>query len=151
MKSNLQCPTDHVTMNENKARVIALFVLVIVTLCLVSGSVFLLILLAIDFLARTLNKPRLSLLGLLSDLIVKNLAIPNKPVDRAPKRFAAGTGLLFTVLIACSLLLKWPIAAGVLSAVLGVFAFLESIFAFCAGCYVYTFLQSVSLSYKKQF
>jgi len=120
-------------------------------LYLISGYLFLLMLLAIDFLVRTLNKPSLSLLGLLSDLVVKNFDIPNKPVDRAPKRFAAGTGLLFTVLIASSLLFKWPIAAVVLSMVLGIFAFLESIFAFCAGCYVYTFLQSVSLSYKKQF
>jgi len=151
MKNSLQCPIDHVTINENKARIIALFVFLIVILYIISGYVFLLILLTIDFLARTLNKPRLSLLGLLSDLIVKNLEIPNIPVDRAPKRFAAGTGLLFTLLIASSLSLNWPIAAVVLSAVLGIFAFLESVFAFCAGCHVYTFLQSVSLFYKKQF
>jgi hypothetical protein len=65
----------------------------------------------------------------------------NKPTDRAPKRFAAGTGLVFSILIVAAALLHLALISLVLTLVLIFFAALESLAGFCAGCYVYSFLK----------
>lgn len=138
MKSDLQCPIDFVPMNENKARVTAFFVMALAIAFWMSGLWAIYLFLLIDFALRAFNIGKYSLLAFCADAVIKQLKIKNKPVDRGPKRFAAGVGMIFSAaILAC-----WPfhqnIIALILNGVLIVFAFLESILAFCAGCYVYT-------------
>jgi hypothetical protein len=76
----------------------------------------------------------------MSDAIIKQLKIKNKPTDRAPKRFAAGVGLIFTIGILILALLHLGTATVIVTAVLLIFAFLESFVGFCAGCYIYSIL-----------
>jgi hypothetical protein len=71
-------------------------------------------------------------------VVIKQLKIKNKPVDRAPKRFAAGMGLVFTIAILSAGFFHFAILSNVLVVTLCVFAMLESFAAFCAGCYVYS-------------
>jgi len=80
-----------------------------------------------------------------SDAVIKQLNIKNKPVDRAPKRFAAGVGLVFTAAILAVFLLAVPLAPMILAVIMALFALLESFFGFCAGCYVYDFGKKISL------
>jgi hypothetical protein len=126
-------------MNENKARLTAFFVMVLAVLFMLTSYWAIILFLAVDFFLRAFNWGAYSLLGVLSDQVIRLFKIKNKPVDRAPKRFAAGVGLAFSMAILLLLFFGFPITAGVVACALIFFAFLESAMAFCAGCYVYSF------------
>jgi len=140
MADHLQCPIDNISVNENQARVTAYQVMYITVAWLIAGWWPVMAFLAIDFFLRAANLGRFSLLNIVSIYIIKKLGIEYKPVDRAPKRFAALTGLLFSIAILLLSLLKADLPAELLAYVLGLFAALEAVLGFCAGCYVYTFL-----------
>lgn len=143
-KYELQCPVDHVKINENKARLIALVVLVVGISFLLSGFFPLLILLVCDFLLRVTAFSWLSPAAFLADIIIKIFGISEKPVDRAPKRFAAFMGLVFVIAITGFALFSWNVLVLIFSVALCFFAFLESFLAICVGCYVYSFLQIIT-------
>lgn len=145
MKEIPVCPVDKVSVNENKTRVVAFFVLLIVIAYLLTGYLYLIIFLAPDFLLRATSLGKISPLGLLADFVVSVFNINDKPTDRAPKRFAAATGLVFSVLIIAAALLHLNLLAMVLTVILAFFALLESAAGFCAGCYVYAILINVGL------
>jgi bifunctional ADP-heptose synthase (sugar kinase/adenylyltransferase) len=147
-KNEIQCPVDFVSMNENKARLAALFVLLLATVFLITGLWYIMALLVVDFLLRANNLGKYSLLAILSDAVIKQLKIKNKPTDRAPKRFAAGVGLVFTIGILMLTLLHLDTATLLVTLVLALFAFLESFVGFCAGCYVYSMLQKLANTFK---
>lgn len=134
----MKCPVDFIPINENKARLTAFFVLVLSIAYLVSGFWLLMAFLMVDFTSRVLNLGKYSLLGFLSDAVIKQLKIRNKTVDRAPKRFAAGVGLVFTTSILVAFFTDQMILAYSLACVIVLFAFLESFMGFCAGCYIYS-------------
>lgn len=136
---NLDCPIDGVQVNENKIRLIAGFVLLTALLYLLTGWGWLLVLLVIDFGLRVFKLPKFSPLGKAADFVVGQLRLPFKGTDQAPKRFAAGIGLIFSITIL--LLHGLGINTFLLTSTLIVFALLESFAGFCAGCYVYTFLK----------
>jgi len=138
MNEEIDCPVDLVMVNENKVRLVALLVLFITVIFLLTSLWYLIAFLAIDFFLRAFKWGNYSLLGIVADQIVYLLKIKNKPVDRAPKRFAAGMGLVITCGILLLLLFDFKITAGLLATVLIFFAFLESVLGFCAGCYVYS-------------
>jgi hypothetical protein len=50
MSEDLQCPIDHVKVNENKVRVVALLVLLLGAGFLLTGYNFIILLLLVDFL-----------------------------------------------------------------------------------------------------
>jgi hypothetical protein len=148
MKTELECPVDFVVINENKARMTAFFVFVLAIIFLIIHLWIIPAFLVADFFIRANNWGKYSLLGILSDAIIKQVGIKNKPTDRAPKRFAAGVGLVFTVFILAATLLQLITLALVLTYVIVLFAFLESFVGFCAGCYVYTILKKISKPLK---
>ena len=145
MKDEIYCPVDLVVINENKARFTAFFVLVLTVVFLITNLWFIVVYLAIDFFLRMKNQGKYSLLGILSDALIKQLQIKNKPTDRGPKRFAAGVGLFFSTLILVLVTLHLPLYENIAAFILAFFAFLESFTGFCAGCYVYTFLKKLSI------
>ena len=138
MNSKLECPVDFVTVNENKVRTTAFLVMALTIGFMFTSWWPIIAFLAIDFFLRAFKWGQYSPLGFISDQLVKVLHIGVKPVDRAPKRFAAGVGLGFTVTMLVLLGIGFPITAGLLACVLIIFAFLESVLGFCAGCFVYT-------------
>jgi len=139
MATELECPVDFITVNENKVRLTALLVFILAVVFLFTGNWIIPAFLIADFALRAFKLGRYSLLNLISDLLVKIFSIPAKPIDQAPKRFAAKIGLLFAIAITALQLLNNSPAALILAGVLTLFAFLESFLGFCAGCYVYTF------------
>jgi hypothetical protein len=147
---NVQCPVDFVLMNENKARITALFVFILGTVFLITGLWIIIVFLILDFFLRANNWGKYSLLAILSDAVIKQLNIKNKPTDRAPKKFAAGVGFVFTIGILILTLSHNSILTIVVTSVLLLFAFLESFLGLCAGCYVYTILQKVNKSLKNK-
>jgi hypothetical protein len=134
----MDCPVDFIKINENKARLIAFFVLILTLVYLKTGFWLIMAFLLVDFVIRATNLGKYSLLGFISDAVVKQLKIKPKPVERAPKRFAAMIGVVFTASILVLYILQLHNVAFSLAALLSVFAFLEAFFAFCAGCYAYS-------------
>jgi hypothetical protein len=145
MNNDLDCPVDFIPINENRARMVALLVLILVVLCFDTVNWLIAAFLFVDFTLRSFNLNAYSPLAIIARVLIKLLQIKNKPVDRAPKRFAAFIGLSFMLMILLALLTGFIITAKVLLVVLMVFAALESIAGFCAGCYVYTYLKRFGL------
>jgi hypothetical protein len=126
------------TVNEKAARVVAGGVGIVALVTLASGWHWLLVPLALGFLARVLTGPRLSPLAQLATRVVAPRLGAPKLVPGPPKRFAQSIGLTITaVAAAASLWLNRPEVASGLLAVLVVFAALESVVGFCAGCWLF--------------
>jgi hypothetical protein len=142
---NIECPVDFVMINENQARLNALQTLAWVIIWFISGYFIIPALLAIDFLLRATNQGKYSPLNILSNFLIKRFAVANKPVDRAPKRFAAWLGFFFSAAIAILSVLGLGIAAEIVASLLLTCAALEAFANFCVGCHVYTFLISFRL------
>lgn len=127
-------------VNEKAARTVAAGVLLLALVTLLTGWWWLLVPLVYGFAARVLAGPRFSPLGQLATrLVAPRLGAP-KLVPGPPKRFAQGIGLTFTVLASALAVVGLTTAAGVVIGVLALFAALESVLGFCAGCTVFGYL-----------
>ncbi|GAB3747604.1 DUF4395 domain-containing protein [Microlunatus parietis] len=133
-------------VNEKAARVVAGGVVVLAALTLITGWHWLIVLLAIGFAARVAAGPRFSLLGrLATQVIAPRLGLP-KFVPGPPKRFAQAIGLVLTTAAAVlSLGFGLTLAGTVLIAILLIFAALESVVGFCAGCWLFALLMRTGI------
>lgn len=150
MATELECPVDFITVNENKVRLTALNVFLLAVVYIIIPGWIIPAFLTIDFFLRGYNFGKYSLLNMLSEKEVQLFGIKTKPIDQAPKRFAAKIGFIFSVAILAATIFNYGTAAIVLAMVLTLFAFLESFIGFCAGCYVYTFYIKLFGTTKKQ-
>lgn len=129
-------------VNEVAARLVAGMVMVLTLTIILTNMYWLIFLLAYGFLARVLTGPKLSPMGLLATrVLVPMLGNRKKMVAGPPKRFAQSIGLLFSV---TALLMIYgfalpDVAEGVMI-VLVIFAAMESLLGFCAGCFVFGYL-----------
>ncbi|MGZ3750327.1 MAG: DUF4395 domain-containing protein [Mucilaginibacter sp.] len=139
MNTDLHCPVDFVTINENQARLTALQVVLLTGVWIFLGYFIIPLLLTIDFFLRVYNFSKYSILNRFSIFLIKMFVIPNKPVERAPKRFAALAGFIFALSILVLSLTNITLPAKIVAALLFVFASLEAFAGFCAGCHVYSF------------
>ncbi len=132
-------------VNEKVARVVASGVAILALITLATGWLWLLVPLAIGFAARVTSGPRFSLLGRAAVHIAPRLG-PPRFVPGPPKRFAQGIGFTITTVAAVAGLGIGAngVALG-LTAVLLVFATLESVFNFCAGCWLFYVLMRAGL------
>ncbi len=124
-------------VNEKAARVVAGGVAVIGLVTLATGWYWLLVPLALGFLARVLTGPRLSPLGQLATRVVAPRLGTPRLVPGPPKRFAQSIGLACSLAALLSVALGRPGLAAVLLGVLVAFATLESVVGFCAGCWMF--------------
>jgi len=136
----LFCPISPKRVDENVARLTAAFVLAITIVGLSLRSPLLMTGLAVDFALRTFGFARFSPVRAAAQWGRDLLSLKPKPTDAAPKRFAAGIGLLFSSFIAMAFLVDWNVPGLVAGIVLATCAFLESALNFCVGCYVYSLL-----------
>ena len=134
-------------VNEYAARTVAFMVLVLSIMTLIFISPWLSAILLYGFLARVLSGPKLSPMGLLSTkIIVPYLIKKEKLVPGPPKRFAQLIGLIFSTAIFVSIAIyQINVLANTLLIILSIFAFLESILGFCAGCLVFKYLMKFKL------
>ena len=131
------------TVDENAARLVASGVVVMGATVLL-GQRWVLIPLALGFLARVLSGPRFSPLALLvTRVVVPRLVLQGHQVTGAPKRFAQGVGLTFSG----SALVAWALGASAVTTALMVglvaAASLEAVFGLCLGCKMYALLQRI--------
>ena len=133
-------------VNEKAARTVAAVVCALSVLTLATGWYWLLAVLAYGFLARTLTGPTLSPLGrVATSLIGPRLGRP-RPVPGPPKRFAQAIGAVMTSAAAIfALAAHDDTVAIVLLALMIVASGLESIFAVCVGCELFSVLMRLGI------
>ena len=143
MNEKLICPMDFVKVNENQARLNALQVLSLTVAWLITGWLVIPVFLVADFFLRSFDLGKFSILNQISGWGIRYFSLPVKLVDRAPKRFAAYVGLVFSFSIAVLGGLGWQNSAIFLSGTLALCAALEAFAGFCAGCYVHTWMSKM--------
>ena len=131
-------------VNEVAARVVAAGVLVMAVAFLATHQGWILVPLALGFVARVLTGPRLSPLGQFATRVAAP-RLGTKLVPGPPKRFAQGIGAVVTVSAALSWWAGAPAVAYALVGLIVVAATLESVFAFCVGCRVFAVLMRAGI------
>jgi hypothetical protein len=132
-------------VNEKAARVVAGVVLIEVIVTLATGFYWLLIPLAYGFWARVLTGPTLSPLGWVVQRVIAPRLGERRPVPGPPKRFAQAIG---AVMSTTALVLAFAVSHTAADVVLLLFlpaAGLESIFAYCVGCRIFSLLMRVGV------
>jgi hypothetical protein len=140
MNNNAFCPISFTKIDENVARLNGFFTVLILVVFWLTGSVIPVVFLVFDFLARSLEQPKWSLLARISKWILKFASIKPKLVNAGPKLFAARVGLLFSVLVLITAIVGWDVASAIIVLIFGGCALLESAIGFCVACKLYPFL-----------
>ena len=133
-------------VNETSARIVAAGVVVISTIFLLTNSTLVLIALTYGFAARVAAGPTFSPLALLvTRIVTPKLNFNHKFVPGPPKRFAQTIGLTFAASALVLTLLDYSFAANLVIAALIFAATLESVFAICLGCIMFSFLMKLGV------
>ncbi|MEZ4926006.1 MAG: DUF4395 domain-containing protein [Saprospiraceae bacterium] len=148
--STASCPISPDRVNENVARITAFYVILISLLGFITNSAIVFLLLGIDFAIRSFSSGESSPIRFLAKLSARMLNVPAKLTDAAPKKFAAGVGLVFAFVIGLALYAGFPTAAFIAGAILLVCAGLEGFFGFCVGCVVYAKLIAPFLKFPEE-
>ncbi len=127
-------------VNEKAARVVAGGVVVLAVATIVTGWLWLAVVLAAGFALRVASGPRVDPLGRLAARVVAPRLGRPKLVSGAPKRFAQGIGLAFSLAAVVAFAVGAPTVASVVLGVLVLFATLEAGVGFCAGCWMFALL-----------
>ncbi|MFZ9651666.1 MAG: DUF4395 domain-containing protein [Ilumatobacteraceae bacterium] len=132
--------------NETSARLVAAGVVLISTAFLLTNSTLILLALTYGFAARVAAGPAFSPLALLvTRIITPKLNFDHKFVPGPPKRFAQTIGLTFAATALTLSLLDYSLAANLVIAALIFAATLESVFAICLGCIMFSFLMKLGV------
>ena len=134
-------------VNELAARLVAGMVVLLATTFVITGYIPLLWILTYGFAARVLSGPRFSPMGLIATkFLVPNLKLNTNFTPGPPKRFAQTIGLSFCVLATCLSLASGEVGLSrFVISILIVFASLEALLGFCAGCYVFNILIRIGI------
>jgi hypothetical protein len=138
--NQLICPVSPERVDENRVRVTALGVILMMGAYFWTGMVIFPALVALDFYIRAFTRLPYSPISWLASLFVKQMGTQPVWIDKAPKIFAARIGLLLTLVTSAAAFLGWSLTAYLAGSTLVVFAFLECGLNFCAGCWLYTFV-----------
>ena len=137
MKTYAICPISNQKINETVARFNGLFTVLFLIAFALTGNLFIISSLLVDFLLRATNNSKYSVFTILSKSLVKRFSLKERFINAGPKVFAARIGLVFSVSILLTTLLGFEVTSVVLAGVFGICAFLESAFGFCIACEIY--------------
>jgi hypothetical protein len=104
MKTYAICPISNRITNEQVARVNAGLTLLVILGFIITSQIWLIGLLAIDFLFRGLELTGYSPVYFTSKGISGMLGLHQKPINAGPKIFAARIGFMFSTLIVVRLI-----------------------------------------------
>ena len=133
-------------VNETSARLVAAGVVVMGTAYAVTGAAWLLVPLVYGFLARVSTGPAFSPLALLATkVLTPRIKTDHRMVAGPPKRFAQFVGLVFTSTAAVLWLFDFGVASRIVAAALVAAALLESVFAICLGCIMFSWMMRLGV------
>jgi len=101
--------------------------------------IYFVIAIVVDYLIRAFTTLKFSPFSWLAYQITRLVKLQEKQIDKAPKIFAARVGFLFA-LATVVLFYIHPTSSVIIGSLLMGFALLESVFNFCVGCVVYTYI-----------
>jgi hypothetical protein len=140
MFKNVVCPVSNEKVPEHLPRVTAFLNIALIGIYLYYHTPFLLAFLTIDFLVRGYNKPKYSLLNYTARNLSRLLHLKSKPIDKAPKIFAARLGsVMFLSALIVNLMGGIEITY-LITIMVATLSTLECVFNFCVGCYLYNYL-----------
>lgn len=137
--NSIVCPISTEKVNKNVVRINGFIVAATVLIFALTGSVYIIAALMLDFLIRAFTTLKYSPTSRLAYQLSKTFNLKPIPIDKAPKLFASRVGFLFT-LSATLVYFISPVSSLVIALILMSFALLESLFDFCVGCVVYTYI-----------
>ena len=133
-------------VNDYAARTVAGFIFTLALFYIQTQNIYILMFMTYGFLARVITGPSLSPLALLvTKIIIPKIGNPQLDCPGPPKRFAQTIGLVFTGTSLYLVLNGNPLIALYLIGILAVFALLESMLGFCAGCFVFKQMMALGL------
>ena len=133
-------------VNETSARLVAAGVVVLGATFVITGNLWILVVLTYGFVARVLSGPTLSPLGrLTTQVITPRLKVQHRFVPGPPKRFAQGVGAAFTLTASVLMVADVTTLARIVIALLVIAALLEAVFAICLGCIVFGWLMRLGV------
>ena len=139
------CPVSDVKVNEKVVRTIALLVVIVSVTAAYHRFYTLSFLLAIDFALRAFTSGEQSVLRIIAVFISSSLRLKSKPVDGAPKKFAASLGFIFSLSAGVLQLYDLYTVANIVIALLVFCALLEGLLSVCIGCIVYNWLHKLRI------
>lgn len=137
--TQLICPISKNKVNRSVVRVTGFIVAMLALLFAITGQPLIIILTAADFYIRAFTSLKISPIGWLARTITGICHFKPEMIDQAPKLFAARVGFVFSA-TASLLFLISPMVSIAIALTLMTFALLESLFNFCVGCVVYTYI-----------
>lgn len=140
MIKQLVCPVSNEFVNERITRINALITILLVLSAFIFDSAFLVIFLTADFYIRAFTNSKYTPVSFVSHRITNVLNLEIKKTDKAPKIFAARLGFIMSLVISVLMISGLSSGALMVGSVLVFFATLELVFAFCMGCFIYTWL-----------
>jgi hypothetical protein len=127
--------------NETSARLVAAGVVLTSVVFLLTSQTLILVALTYGFAARVAAGPTFSPLAIfVTRIVTPKLNFNHKFVPGPPKRFAQTIGLTFAATALILTLLDYSFAAKLVIGALIFAATLESVFAICLGCIMFSFL-----------
>jgi len=136
---SLLCPISPLRVGEATVRLTGLLSAAVIGLYALTGAGAILLALAFDLGVRASARWRHSPLSWLAARLVRALRLPDRPIDKAPKLFAARVGLLLALAGGILTLVHPPSALVIALALMG-FALLEAVLNICVGCLVYRYM-----------
>lgn len=131
------CPMSFKQIDSNVSRFTSFLVSTLLILYLLTNQVFLIYIVAIDFIIRLFIKKDSSPIHLIALGIKELAAIKDKPVDSGSKRLAAYFGLAFAIMLIIAYYADVYLATLIISIVFLSCSLLDSLFNFCVGCHIY--------------
>ena len=139
MLNNLICPISNARIDGNVVRTNGFMSASLLAAYVATRSPWIIVPVGIDYMFRARMGGPTSPMTHLARAVARTLRFPFHAMDKAPKVFASRIGACFAMGAAITHFVA-PTAAVWLAGTLAVFATLESVFDFCFGCVVYTYV-----------
>ena len=137
--NTLICPISKDKVNRSVVRLTGFIVAMLVLLFAITANPLIIVFTAVDFYIRAFTSLKISPIAWLAKTIARTFHFKVDMIDKAPKLFASRVGFIFSA-TASLLFLVSPVVSIAIALTLMSFALLESLFNFCVGCVVYTYI-----------
>ena len=137
----ITCPISAEKVDEDVVRLVATQVVILGLVFIIDPNIWIPLFLIFDFYLRAFTTLNISVLGNIAKAMkLQFLSSRSNLIDRAPKRFAAALGFVFSIFIASTFFFGLVLSSKVITITLLVCAMLEAFLGVCVGCYVYHFI-----------
>ncbi len=145
--NKIVCPISMKIINENVIRITAGIMFTLILLFIITLNIWFLIFALFEFSFRIFESINFSPISRTVKIVYKIANLPDKPVDKAPKVFAARLGFFMTALSFGFFFISL-LTSQIITGILAVCIFAEAAFNYCIGCVIYNYL--VLPFYKKK-